>query len=47
MYGYYREKFHVDHFWELKGYGTPKVAFLRNYIVQFKKKMKSFEYTRN
>ena len=20
MYGYYREKIHVDHFWELKGY---------------------------
>ena len=20
MYGYYREKFHVYHFWELKGY---------------------------
>ena len=20
MYGYYREKFHVHHFWELKGY---------------------------
>ena len=19
MYGYYREKFHVSHFWELKG----------------------------
>ena len=22
MYGYYREKLHVDHLWELKGWGA-------------------------
>ena len=24
MYGYYREKFHVNHLWELKGYNLQR-----------------------
>ena len=33
MYGYYREKLNVDHFWELKGNEKKKERFLYNHVL--------------
>ena len=33
MYGYYREKFYVNHFWELKGYTEKTNQLIHHKLV--------------
>ena len=35
MYGFYREKLHVHHFWELKGYGFFMTVHKNGFSLQF------------
>ena len=40
MYGYYREKFHVNHIWELKGYNLQRnVSRAKFYLIGQQLKM--------
>ena len=40
MYGFYREKLHVHHFWELKGYGFFMTVHKNDFSLQFHRILK-------
>ena len=40
MYGFYREKLHVHHFWELKGYGFFITVHKNDFSLQFHRILK-------
>ena len=40
MYGFYREKLHVHHFWELKGYGFFMTVHKNGISLQFHRILK-------